>query len=219
VSVRDVDTYPDVMGDYISIASGPGGLGIAAYDRPHGNLVAFMDRGGGKWDQAIIDGETGSRADKTAIDTGDVGVGASLFIDGGGTWHLSYVNGLDESLRYITFKDGKPGKSEIVDDGSSADGKTFPDGLHVVGDDSTIRVDGDIVVIYYQDATAGTLRRAAGSPKGSTHNWDLRALPQPNRYAGFFPAIVPGEDKVANFWEQTDRGTHTVTGNVSILQP
>jgi MYXO-CTERM domain-containing protein len=219
VSVKDIDTYPNVLGDYISIANGPGGLGIAAYDRPHGNLVAFMDRGGGKWDQAIIDGETGSRADKTAIDTGDVGIGTSLFIAGDGTWHLSYVQGLDESLRYITFKDGKPGKSEIIDDGSGADGKTFPDGLHVVGDDSTIRVDGDIITVYYQDATQKTLRRAAGSPKGSTHSWDLRALPQPDRLGGFFPALVPGEDKVANYWEQTDQNTKSMKGDVTIISP
>ncbi|HEY8075031.1 MAG TPA: hypothetical protein VIF62_13000, partial [Labilithrix sp.] len=218
-TVRDVDTYPDVMGDYISLSQGPTGLGIAAYDRPHGNLVAFVDRGGGKWDQFIVDGETGSRADKTAIDTGDVGIGASLFIGGDGTWHMSYVSGDDESLRYITWKDGKAGKSEIIDDGTSADGSTFPDGVHIVGDDSTIRVDGDILTVYYQDATAGTLRRASGTPMGATHAWAVRALPQPGRFAGFFPALVPGEDKVANFWEHSDPQSKSMNGDVAVIAP
>jgi MYXO-CTERM domain-containing protein len=212
-------SYPNVFGGYISLAQGGGQLGIALYDRPHGNLVGLLDKGGGKWDQFIIDGETGSRADKTAIDTGDTGVAASLQIDAAGTWHLSYVNGLDETLRYITYSGGKPGKSEIIDDGTAVDGKTHPDGQHIVGDDSTIHVDGDIVTVYYQDATVGMLRRAGGTPAGATHTWDLRALPQPNKFGGFFPALVPGEDKVANFWRQTDKTAKTVTGDVSIIQP
>jgi hypothetical protein len=219
-SVRSaIETYPNVFGGYISLAQGGGGLGMVVYDRPHGNLVGLADRGGGQWEQFIIDGETGSRADKTAIDTGDTGIGASLAIDGAGTWHVSYVNGLDETLRYITWSNGKAGKSEIVDDGTTVDGKAHDDGQHVVGDDSTIHVDGDVVTIYYQDATVGVLRRAAGTPSGATHDWDLRALPQPNRFAGFFPAIVPGEDRVANFWRQTDRAAKSVLGDVTIVTP
>src|SRR6202011_3167504 len=98
-------------------------LGMVVYDRPHGNLVALADQGGGKWSRTILDGETGSRTDKTAIDTGDVGVAASLTIDNGGVWHVTYVSGLDESLRYLDVTGGKPSKSEIIDDGSTVDGK------------------------------------------------------------------------------------------------
>lgn len=215
----NTQTYPDVFGDFISLAQNNGQLGMVVYDRPHGNLVGLVERGGGKWDRAIVDGETGSRKDKTAIDTGDVGVAANLFIDGAGTWHITYVSGLDETLRYITVTGGKPGKSEVIDDGSTVDGKAFPDGKHVVGDDSAVRVDGDVVVVYYQDATIGTLRRAAGTRSGATRKWDVRTLQQPNKFAGFFPRIVPGEDKVANFWEQTDHALKSRFGDVTIIAP
>jgi MYXO-CTERM domain-containing protein len=212
-------TYPDVFGDFISLAQGNGKLGIVVYDRPHGNLIALAEQSEGKWTRAIVDGETGSRKDKTAIDTGDVGLAASLKIDNSGVWHISYVNGLDETLRYLTVTGGKPGKSEIIDDGTSVDGKAITDGKRVVGDDSAIRAEGDVITVYYQDATVGTLRRASGSKSGSTHKWDLRTLQQPNKTGGFFPQIVPGEDKVANFWEQTDHATKSRVGDVTILSP
>jgi hypothetical protein len=213
-----VGTYPRAIGGYLSLADGPRGLGIAAYDAFRGNLVAYHLEGG-SWKATILDGEAGSRADGTALDTGDVGVGTSLAIDGSGTWHVSYVNGLDETLRYVTFDGQKAGRSEIVDDGTEADGSAHQDGKHLVGDDSALRADGDVIVIYYQDATVGTLRRATGTRSGTTRSWDLRALPQPNRFGGFFPQIIPGEDRVANWWRQTDRSTKSVVGNVSILSP
>ncbi len=212
-------TYPDVFGDFISLAQGNGKLGIVVYDRPHGNLVTLAEESEGKWTRGIADGETGSRKDKTAIDTGDVGIAASLKIDGSGTWHVSYVNGLDETLRYLSIVGGKPGKSEIIDDGTSVDGKAITDGKHVVGDDSAIRAEGDVITVYYQDVTVGTLRRAAGSKSGATHKWDLRTLQQPNKFGGYFPQIVPGEDKVANFWEQTDHTAKSRVGDVTILSP
>lgn len=212
-------TYPDVFGDFISIAQGNGQLGMVVYDRPHGNLVTLQEQGEGKWVRTIIDGETGSRKDKTAIDTGDVGVAASLAIDSSGTWHVTYVSGLDETLRYLTVTGGKPGKSEVIDDGSTVDGKAFPDGKHVVGDDSAVKAEGDVITVYYQDATVGTLRRASGTKSGATHKWDLRTLQQPNKFGGFYPQLVPGEDKVANFWEQTDHATKSRVGDVTILAP
>ncbi|MDB4942101.1 MAG: hypothetical protein JWP97_1635 [Labilithrix sp.] len=212
-------TYPDVFGDFITLAQGGGKLGIVVYDRPHGNLVALADQGGGTWTRTVLDGETGSRTDGTAIDTGDVGVAASLQIDDGGTWHVTYVSGLDETLRYLAVTAGKPGKSEIIDDGSGVDGKPFPDGKHLVGDDSALRVDGDLVTVYYQDVTVGQLRRASGTKSGAGHTWSTRALAQDGKFAGYFPQIVPGEDKVANFWEQTDRASHSRVGDVTIVTP
>jgi len=68
----------------------------------------------------------------------------------------------------------------------------------VIGDDSAVRAEGDVITVYYQDATVGTLRRAAGTKSGATHKWDLRTLQQPNRFGGYFPQIIPGEDKVAS---------------------
>ncbi len=213
-----LETYANVFGARIALAQNGATLGMAVYDRPHGNLVALVNRGGGKWDRIIVDGETGSRKDKTAIDTGDVGIAPSLAIDGQ-TWHMSYVSGLDETVRYVTFSGDKPGKPEIVDDGSAADGKTFPDGKHIVGDDSFIRVAGDVVTVVYQDATNGTLRRAVGTKAGTTRKWDLRTLQQPGKWGGFYPVIVPGEDRVANFWETAERSSKNFFGDVAILAP
>lgn len=215
-----IETYPRGLGAYISMAVGPRGkLGVVTYDGYHGNLIGLVDRGGVPWDRVILDGEIGNRADKTALDTGDVGIAASLAIDASGTWHVSYVNGVDESLRYISVTDGKPGKSEMVDDGSSVAGKPHPDGKHLVGDDSAIRVDGDVITIYYSDSTSLGLRRAIGTPKSSSgHEWDLRSIDQPNKWVAF-PQIIPDDDRVAVWWRQTTRASKTVEGNVLVLSP
>jgi len=214
-----IETYPRALGPYISLAQGPQGLGLVAYDGYHGNLVAFMDKGALPWERVILDGETGKRSDKTALDTGDVGMAASLAIGPNGTWHVSYVNGLDESLRYISMAGGKPGKSQIVDDGTSVDGKPHADGKHIVGDDSTIRVDGDVITLYYADSSSLGLRRAVGTGASPTsRKWDLRSVKQDNRWVAF-PQFVPGEDKVAAWWRQSTRATKTVEGNVIVLSP
>lgn len=212
-----VETYPRALGAYVSLANGPKGLGIVAYDGYHGNLVAFTDRGGGKWDSVLLDGETGKRADKTAIDTGDVGIAASLAIGLNGTWHVSYVSGLDETLRYVSVVEGKPTKPEIVDDGTTVDGKDHVDGKHVVGDDSVIRVEGDVVTIYYADSSSLGIRRAVGSG-APNRKWELRSVPQQDRWMAF-PQFVPGEDKVAAWWRQSTRSSKTVVGDVIVLAP
>ncbi len=208
-------TYPDLFGDFIALARGPK-LGIVVYDRPRGNLVGLAEQGDGTWTRMILDGEKGSRADKTAVDTGDVGLAPSLQIDSDGTWHVSYVSALDETLRYVTVAAGKVSDSVIVDDGTSVDGSPITAGKHLVGDDSVIRVEGESVTIYYQDVTVGTLRRAFGSKRGA---WELTTIPQPGKFGGYFPQLVPGDDRVANFWEQTVRDGKRRVGDVSILSP
>jgi hypothetical protein len=219
VPVRgNVDVYPRAIGVYLSLAKGPAGLGVAAYDSNRGNLVAYAEIGSA-WQVTILDGEVGDRAAKTALDTGDVGIATSLAIDEAGAWHVTYVNGLDETLRYLKYANGQVGPSHVVDDGTTVDGDLFVDGKHLVGDDSTIRVVDGEVLVYYQDATAGTLRRAAGTTTGEEITWNLRTVPQPNRFAGFFPQMVPGDDRVANWWRETNRTERTVVGNVSILKP
>jgi hypothetical protein len=212
-------TYPNVFGDYISAQNGPNGIGIVAYDRIHGNLVALESKGSGSWKQTILDGETGSRTNNTAKDTGDCGIGASLFIAGDGTWHVSYVSGDDETVRYVSYKSGAaPSKPETVDDGMSVDGMPFTDGKHIVGDDSFIQVDGSgTVTVVYQDATAGTLRRATGTSGSTGHKWTTHKLDQSGKFAGFFPASV--DTFVANYWRQLDRDTKDTHGDVAFVTP
>src|SRR5262249_62131903 len=87
-----LDTYPEATGDYIAVARHPkGGFGIAYYDRISGNL-SIASKSGGKWSSLIVDGEA-----TDGTDTGDMGIGASLFIDDHGDWHLSYVDGQAEA--------------------------------------------------------------------------------------------------------------------------
>jgi hypothetical protein len=226
-----VDDYPDGYGDYVSIASGPQGLGIVMYDRIHGNLIG-VQQVGGKWTPQILDGETGSRTPGSgadggisAVDTGDVGVGASLYITPSGDWHISYVNGFTEALQYAYLPMGKfPAVGvdvtpEIVDTGLTLNGTPFTDGQHIVGDDSDVQVDANgVVTIIYQDATVGTLRVAVGTPSMGVHKWAVKAEMQPNLFAGYFPRFVPTTALVSNWWRSNDSSGNT-TGNVAILTP
>jgi hypothetical protein len=214
----DLHPYPNALGLYVSFANGPQGLGLVVYDRIHGNLVSAAKAGGG-WNAAILDGEVGSRPAGTAKDTGDDGVGASLAIDAQNVWHVSYVNGITEALQYLRAPGGKPDPASapnIVDTGAGLDGQSFPDGHHIVGDDSFIRVDDSAnVTITYQDATNGTLRVATGV--SGQNRWALKALAQPGRFAGFFPHIVPQDSSIANYWRATDHTTKDINADVSIV--
>ena len=216
-----LEPYPNAVSDYIDVASGPQGLGLVAYDRIHGNLLAIANTNGA-WTTQILDGETGSRAAGNAVDTGDTGIGASLAIAPNGDWHVSYVDGLAERLEYLAVPGGKaPLHPEIVDDGIGLGpgAPPFADGKHVVGDDSRIRVDPDgTVVIGYQDASAGSLRVAIGTPKADgTHAWSVKSLDQPNRFGGFFPRFVGDAHRLANFWRATDHATGDTHGDVAFI--
>ncbi len=207
------EAYPNAIADYISLAEGPSGLGLVAYDRLHGNLVAYKEDSG--WKATILDGETGSRSLGTAKDTGDVGIAASLVITPNGDWHVGYVNGSKEQLVYLRVG----ATPEVVDDGTMVDGAPFEEAKHVVGDDVTVSVDDTgMVLMYYQDATAGTLRRAVGIPEAGQHRWSRTSVPQAGRFAGFFPRPVPGTSQVANFWRGLD-GNKTMSGNISFVSP
>jgi MYXO-CTERM domain-containing protein len=228
----DVHTYPNAAADYISMAQGAQGLGIVVYDRTRGNLVGISNAGN-KWTALILDGQMGANTDPMRVDTGDVGVGASLAIGGNGDWHVSYVNGFTEALQYLTVPGGdltKPGKPEVVDDGIHGDGQPMgmspinADGQHIMGDDSSITIDssGNLRIVY-QDATVGALREATGTPgMGGAYNWTAKVLSQPTvRFAGFFPHYVPQMSLVENWFRATDHTMNpvVVTGDVAFLSP
>ncbi|MDI3286385.1 hypothetical protein [Polyangium sp. 15x6] len=216
IDAAKLDTYPEAIGDYISLAQDPaGGLGLAFYDRIRGNLV-IASKNAGMWQTTIVDGQA---ADGT--DTGDMGIGSSLFIDEKGDWHLSYVDGLSEGLRYAQVTKGTTVKvTGIVDDGLTVDGTTkFDDGQHLVGDDSAIYVgaSGEIHVTY-QDATAGQLRYAVGTPTGDQITWKVRAVEQ-DGFAGAFsrPIEVEGKLMLVNWWRHL--GEAGPRGDVAIVSP
>ena len=204
-------TYPEAAGLYIALAKTGSGLGIAYYDRIHGNLMAVRKDGGTWQPPVLVDGQT--TGPNGPVDSGDVGLGAGLFVDTAGDWHLSYVNGFDETLIYMKLAGGTtPGAPEVVDDGSTADGQA------VVGDDSSIFVTSSGEVrIAYQDATNGTLRWAVGTPSGATHTWAKKTLTVPGFSGGFNQILdVGGASKVVSFWREAKPKTR---GDVAVISP
>lgn len=202
------DTYPEASGLYISLAATASGLAIAYYDRVQGNVMAVRREGGTWQPPVLVDGQgTGPSG---PVDTGDVGIGLSLFVDSSGDWHLAYVNGFDESLTYAKVVGGTtPGQPEVVDDGTTADGQAL------VGDDSSIFVTaGGEVRIAYQDATNGKLRWAVGTPSGDTHSWTTKDLVTPG-FSGGFNQILDGT-RVISFWRQ---GKPKTIGDVAVITP
>lgn len=214
LSSGKLDTYPEAIGDYISLAANPkGGLGVAYYDRTHGNL-GLAWKAGDTWKTQVLDG-----ADAKGKDTGDMGIGVSLFIDGSGTYHLTYVDGLTESLRYVAWKDGALlAPPEIIDDGTGIAGKPFADGHHVVGDDASVIVtSGGEVRVAYQDTTVGKLRYAVGAPGVTGHTWTVKVVEQKG-FAGAFSHIVQvgNELKLVNWWRTSDP---KAAGDVAVVSP
>ena len=212
-----LDSYPDAIGDYISLAVGPqNALGLVYYNRIHGNLIQVRTEAG-KWqDPVILDGQTTTTP---PVDTGDVGIGASLLIDDKGDWHVTYANGFTEALQYMFIAGGKTPKApEIVDDGTAVDTGAFDDGVHIVGDDSNITVTaaGELRVAY-QDATSGTLRWTIGTAAGDTHTW-VRKVVKQDGFAGYFPNQVTtnGATVLVNWWR---KGGAKIEGDVNVASP
>jgi MYXO-CTERM domain-containing protein len=220
-----IQTYPDAAGDYVAMANGSAGVGIVVYDRTRGNLVGVVNQSG-QWNAQILDGQTGANSDPNRVDTGDVGVGASLVIASNGDWHISYVNGWTEALQYLQVPAGnlsKPLTPEVVDNGQGLGGTPYSDGQHIVGDDSSISIDDSGTVrIVYQDATVGGLLEATGIPgSGNTHTWSVKSLAQPSKFAGFFPHYIPQAQQVSNWFRATDhtQSPPVVSGDVALVAP
>ncbi len=215
IEASKLDTYPDAAGDYVAAAvTAAGDIGLIYYDRIHGNLMQAR-KANGKWITAILDGQSAA----PAADTGDVGIGASLFIDTKGDWHVSYIDGNQETLRYLLVKGGTaPQAAEVVDTGLGLGTKLFDDGHHIVGDDSNITVTAaGEVHISYQDATSGQLRWAVGATAAAGHTWTVKPIVQ-DGFAGAFSRQVTasGETKVVNWWR---KGAGHPQGDVNLAAP
>ena len=206
-SVAQLDSYPDASGLYVSMAARPGGgVGIAFYDRVHGNVVA-ASKNGADWTTVIADGESGG------TNIGDKGIGLSLAIDLDGHYHLAYVDGLSEAVDYVRVTDGAtPGTVEVVDTGLGNDGQ------HLVGDDSNIVVtQGGEIHITYQDATTGVLRYAVGTPANGAHAWSVNDITQEG-FAGAFSRQLDTANgpRIVNWWRVA---TPAAKGEVRVVAP
>lgn len=212
LTAQKIEPYPVATGLYIAAAPDPesGSVGIAFYDRVAGTLN-IARKSEGSWTTEVVDG--GVLPDGTAS---DVGVGASLFISSDGTWHLTYVDGYAESLKYAVISNGNV-ELDVIDDGLSVNGVPFPDGQHVIGDDSNVSVVQGAVTVTYQDATSGDLRIAERQGPGE---WNLRVV-ETGYFGGFFSKQLP-DGRVLSWGrrvEADDTGLKRSLGDVTVVTP
>jgi hypothetical protein len=217
VVASKLDTYPMTTGVYVDVATLPdGGLGLAYYDRIRGtaNVAA---RGANGWEAVVVDG--GVQPDGSAT---DVGPAMSLAIDGSGDWHLTYIDGYAESLKYARVSGGEVQEVEIIDEGFGIGDVPFADGQHIIGDDSFVHVTPQgTVQVTYQDATAGTLRFATGTPKtGGGHDWSVKVVDS-DAFAGFFSSQIEvgGALKLVHWGRklmQAEDGSKLMVGDVIV---
>lgn len=180
-SAPRIEPYPVATGLYVSSVANPGGgVAIAFYDRVAGT-VNLARKDGAEWSITTVDG--GANADGTFS---DVGIGNSLFVDGAGAFHLAYVDGYAETLKFASDASGSL-VIETIDDGLSVNGVPHPDGQHVIGDDANVLVDGGSVTVTYQDASSGDLRYASRNGQG---DWDVKVL-ETGYFGGFFSKQLP----------------------------
>ncbi|MCS6900298.1 MAG: hypothetical protein RMJ98_11570, partial [Myxococcales bacterium] len=201
------EAYLNATGLYVAAALLPSksDIGLAFYDRIRGNV--WVAKKEGTWVAKLVDGQNG---DNPGTDTGDMGIGTSLAIDDKGDWHLAYVSGLDETLRYLFLPQGNPSASSTVVDYGGPPNVNEPSAdKNLVGDDSSIRVAGGKITIAYQNATAGRLRVAISSD-GKV--WSRTEVQQPGKFAGYFSQQVGG--KLINFWRV---GGAKIEGDVAVL--
>lgn len=210
-----VEDLTPAHGLYTQLAVTSTGLALLYYDRTEGNLYGVAATGTTWGTPFLIDGY--GRMDPN---TGDSGIGASLFIDRNDIWHVTYVDGAEEVLRYARITPGSTATivREVVDDGSTSDGTMMQtDGRHIVGDDSSVvaLVGGEIRVAY-QDATAERTMIARRSAAGV---WSHAVL-DPMKHNGFWveqQVNASGDQSfVASWW--IDRMGATVTNGVHITQ-
>ncbi|MBN8613337.1 MAG: hypothetical protein J0L92_22275 [Deltaproteobacteria bacterium] len=195
------DLYPG-RGLYTNLAATSAGLALTFYDRSEGNLYAVAFDGSAWGSPLLVDGygRTGS---------GDSGLGSSLFVDGTGTWHVTYVDGTDEGLRYVQISGGAVTIRELVDDGTTDGSTPHTDGRHLVGDDSSVVVTaGGEVRVAYQDATAHTLVIARRSGTTWSH-----AVIDDEDHTGFWAeqALTASGSRVATWWRR-QMGRNTIDG-------
>ena len=210
-----VEDLPPAYGLFTSMAETPTGLGVVFYDRTSGNVYG-ANYDGSAWGAAFhIDGYL--LADPNV---GDSGQAANLAVDSAGLWHVVYIDGAEETLRYAQVQsDGTVVSREIVDDGSTSDGTTrFMDGRHIVGDDASIVVDaGGGVRVIYQDATSQHAVEAVRAPGGGA--WTIRRFDSEGSTGYWLEQQLLGTTAYAvTFWRERMRRTMSSGVRVTTLE-
>jgi hypothetical protein len=157
---------------------------VAGALRPHGDLKQAQWNGS-TWSITVLDGSGG-----------DAGWYPSIDIDAAGQRHVSYVDGIAETLVYLN---PDAGVREIVDGRSIAGRERV-----IVGDDSTVRATaaGD-VWIAYQNAYARTLLLAHRTAPGT---WAVQEVDATDS-SGFYANLTLGTDGttpvISTYWHRT----------------
>lgn len=194
-----VEDMPPAYGLYTSLAVDPtGGLALVYYDRTAGDIHGVRYDGASWGTPFLIDGYG-----KNDPFVGDCGMSADVAVDSSGIWHVTYVDGTEETLRYAQVQSTGSliGSPEVVDDGSTIDGETrHADGRHIVGDDASIAVlEGGTVRIAYQDATAQNLVVAVRPAGGG--DWAIAHI-DTDGSTGFWvdQEVIGATSYLSTFW-------------------
>ena len=189
-----VEARPPAVGLFNSIANTPDGeLALVYYDRTRGDIMG-AEFDGTRWSTFLIDGYSVGDPD-----IGDSGIGASLIVDAAGVWHVAYVDGTEEVLRYARI-DGGEIETETIDDGTSNGVDLHPDGRHIVGDDSSIVVTaGGEIRVVYQDATVQHTMIA----RKSDGEWNIQVADNQDSNGYFTRQALLGDTSyVAHWWRR-----------------
>ncbi len=198
-----IEDRPPAVGLFPRLATTSGGLALVYYDRAAGNLMG-AEFDGSAWDTPfLIDGYGVGDPN-----VGDSGIGASLVVDAAGTWHVTYVDGAEETLRYARVAGGTVMTTEVVDDGTTDGTSPHPDGRHIVGDDSSLVItDGGELRVAYQDATSQRAMFARSAGDGS---WSIQVLDADDSAGYFTRQVLLGTTSfVAHWWRREARGMST----------
>ncbi len=198
-----IEDRPPAVGLFPRLAPTASGLALVYYDRAGGNLMGAEFDGSAWGTPFLIDGYGVGDPD-----VGDSGIGASLAVDAAGAWHITYVDGAEETLRYARVEGGSVTRTEIVDDGTTDGTSPHPDGRHIVGDDSSLVVtDGGELRVAYQDATSQRAMFARSTGDGT---WSIQVLDSDDSAGYFTRQVLLGTTSfVAHWWRREVRGMST----------
>jgi len=195
-----VEDMPPAFGMYNSLVATASGLALVFYDRSSGNLYGAEHDGTAWAAPFLIDGYATS-----TLGVGDSGLAASLFVDAAGVWHVSYVDGAEENLRYARIEGGTV-TAEVVDDGATDGTSPNPDGRHIVGDDSSVVVtEGGEIRIAYQDATSQRAMIARRPAAGGA--WEISIFDEADS-TGFWveQGLLGSTSVIATYYRSTGVG-------------
>lgn len=198
-----VEDHPVAIGLYSRLAVTSTGLALVYYDRTAGDLYGVVYDGTAWGTPFLIDGYSRALDPGNPLDVaGDSGIGASLVIEDAGAWHVTYVDGAEERLRYARVEAGAVTLLETIDDGSTDGTAAHPDGRHIVGDDSSVTVTstGEVRVAY-QDATA---QRALLASRVADE-WSIRIVDMADSTGYWTRQVLTGTtSQVASWWRNAD---------------